>query len=120
MEYSGTNKILKLIHTEKGIIDVAVSGSSYTFTPEYHIKDHLGSIRAAFKPNGSTPALTQAMNYYPFGAISESSWGSSKNLYTFSGKELVNDNIGGIKLDLYDFTARYYDGWSGRWQVPDP
>ena len=119
MEYDN-NKRLKLIHTDKGIVDVTGSGSSYTFTLEYHIKDHLGNVRTAFKPNGSNPALLQTFNYYPFGAISEANWGSSNNLYTFGGKELNNDNIGGSILYWYDFGARYLDGWTGRWWVPDP
>ena len=80
MEYNNNSKSLTLIHNDKGVVNV--SGATYTY--EYFIKDHLGNVRATFQPNGASPTVTQTTNYYPFGAISESNWGSSNNKYTFN------------------------------------
>ncbi|HCT30821.1 MAG TPA: hypothetical protein DIW31_08820, partial [Bacteroidales bacterium] len=41
------------------------------------------------------------------------------NKYLFSGKELQDDNIGGVSLNWYFFGARYYMPDLGRWMVID-
>ena len=43
----------------------------------------------------------------------------NKNKYLFSGKELQDGNLGGSMLGLYDFGARHYDSFIGRWLTVD-
>ena len=44
----------------------------------------------------------------------------SANRYIFNGKELQNNLLGGVNLDLYDYGARFYDPQRGWWHMPDP
>jgi hypothetical protein len=61
----GNTRGLELIHTEEGVVNK--SGSVFNY--EYFLKDHLGNTRVTFKPNGSSVALLQTTDYYPFGMV---------------------------------------------------
>lgn len=117
--YTGTYEYDKdslpvLIHFDEGVINV--SGSTYDY--EYFLKDHLGNIRASFKPSGDNLISTQKVDYYPFGMIAYTN-GASNNKYLYNGKELQDEQIGGVNLDWYDYGARFYDAQIGRWHVQD-
>jgi len=112
---------LKAIFTSEGRI--VKDGSTYKF--EYNMKDHLGNVRVAFIGQSSgTPLVTQRSSYFPFGMVAEQtnsySSGVLGNKFLYNGKELQDDDIAGVKLDWYDYGARFYDPKLGRWHVVDP
>ena len=88
-----------------------VSGSSIC----YHLKDHLGSIRAIIDGSGR---LLEENDYYAFGQRhprSEQAQ-SSANRFKYNGKEL--QTVGG--LGYLDYGARMYDQSLGRWFMTTP
>ena len=88
-----------------------VSGSSIC----YHLKDHLGSIRAIVDGSGR---LLEENDYYAFGQRHPRSEHaqSSANRFKYNGKEL--QTVGG--LGYLDYGARMYDQSLGRWFTTDP
>ncbi|WP_370525534.1 RHS repeat-associated core domain-containing protein [Dysgonomonas sp. 521] len=60
--------------------------------------------------------LVQKNHYYPFGSVFASTTGAEKQPYKYNGKEL--DRMHG--LNLYDYSARYYESAIGRFTSVDP
>ena len=81
----------------------------------YHLKDHLGSIRAIIDGSGR---LLEENDYYAFGQRHPRSEHaqSSANRFKYNGKEL--QTVGG--LGYLDYGARLYDQSLGRWFTTDP
>ena len=81
----------------------------------YHLKDHLGSIRAVIDGNGK---LLEANDYYAFGQRQPRSElpQLAANRFKYNGKEL--QTVG--NLGFLDYGARMYDALLGRWFNVDP
>ncbi|WP_281232419.1 DUF6443 domain-containing protein [Flavobacterium gelatinilyticum] len=116
--YQYENGVLKFFPTAEGYAEP--SGSSYKYIYQY--KDHLGNVRISYD---KTLAIQEENNYYAFGLKHFGYNGgiiSTNNAlkYKYNGKELQDDNIGGFKLNMYDYGARNYDPAIGRWMNIDP
>jgi len=88
----------------------------YVPTPKlyhYYLKDHLGNTRITYHYSGSTPAVDQEVEYYPFGMLFADN-NLDKNKYLYNGKELNKEFF-----ENYDYGARFYDPELGRWHVID-
>ncbi len=108
---------VKYILTQEG----RSTNSTGTYTYEYFMKDHLGNIRINFKDSSNVAVIIQQSDYYPFGMIHQpQATTTSDNRYLYNGKELLDESLGGVNLDLYDFQTRFYDPQIARWHVIDP
>ncbi|GHV35815.1 hypothetical protein FACS1894178_6190 [Bacteroidia bacterium] len=100
------NDSLDMILTENGYIKDGMY--------HYFVKDYLGNNRLVMNEYGM---IVQKNNYYPFGMTQLVDAEQQDGVpYKFSGKELESD--GG--LNLYDFSARFYDASTGRFGQIDP
>ena len=99
------NGTLKRILIDGGYIE----GNVY----HYYLTDHLGNNRVVVNASGT---LAQKNHYYPFGSIFAGTTGPDKQSYKYNGKEL--DLMHG--LNLYDYSARYYESSIGRFTSVDP
>ncbi|WP_236264210.1 RHS repeat domain-containing protein [Dysgonomonas sp. Marseille-P4677] len=80
----------------------------------YYLADHLGSNRVVINASGT---ITQRNHYYPFGtAFAEKYDGGKNQKYKYNGKELDDMH----QLNLYDYSARYYESAVGRFTSVDP
>jgi RHS repeat-associated protein len=127
VDYAGEtefyNSQLKYIHTEEGLVEYNTFTSSFTY--EYFLKDHLGNTRVVVSADGSgNPVIGQATDYYPFGMaylnVPNNGNAGSDNKYLYNNKELQDENLAGVALNLYDYGARFYDAQIGRWNSIDP
>lgn len=109
------------------------SNNAGTFYYIYQYKDHLGNVRVSYGDSNDdgvvgTSEIIEEQNYYPFGlrqlgyntgTVIAKGNGKAQN-YRYNGKELQDDNIGGVQLNWYDYGARNYDPAIGRWMNIDP
>ena len=129
LDYIGSfiyeNGDLKSIFTSEGRIIPISNGSEIVYNFEYNLKDHLGNTHVVFggHTNGQ-PEIIQTTDYYPFGMVMTQSNsfadGVLTNRYLYNGKELQDDDLGGTKLDWYDYGARFYDPELARFTGVDP
>ena len=133
-EYSGNyvyeGGTLQFFNTPEGYITPKnVNDYSAGYDYIYQHKDHLGNVRLSYTDadgNGSIdPAneIIEENNHYPFGGLHKGYNGNVSPLgnsvakkWKFGGKEL-DESLG---LETYDFGARNYDPWLGRWGSIDP
>jgi RHS repeat-associated protein len=107
---SGGSKTLESVAFGGGRI--RKSGSTYAV--DYHITDHLGSVRAIVNASGT---VVEQNDYYPFGMRHPNSLTQlSANRWRFSGKEEQDAAFG---IAYSDFGARLYDR-SAAWTAVDP
>lgn len=85
-----------------------------TFTPQYHLTDHLGSTRVVVNADGD---VLERNDYYPYGKRwSDAGSPLSDNRYRFNGKEEQSF----LGLPFADYGARQYNPTLGRWFNIDP
>jgi RHS repeat-associated protein len=109
------NDTLDYINTGEG--RVVFSGNKFAYY-EYHIKDHLGNVRVAFKNVSNKAFVLQKNDYYPFGLLmtaGRTNNAVNKNKYLYNGKEYLEDG----RMQMYDYGARMYDPQLGRWHSMD-
>ncbi|MDB5150140.1 MAG: wapA 1 [Mucilaginibacter sp.] len=108
---AGGANAIDFIQTEEGRAYKRTDG---TYSYYYDLTDHLGNARVTFNKNPTTlqAALIQANDYYPFGMTHATTAGT--NNYLYNKKELQSE------LGQYDYGARFYDPFIGRWTTPDP
>ncbi|TJZ50564.1 hypothetical protein FAZ15_21320 [Sphingobacterium olei] len=117
---------LVYLHTAEG--RARRNGSTYTY--EYDLKDHLGSVRVTFRPDPgdatqTTAQVLQQNSYYPYGMpmygdavnnLNLAYVSGEKSKFLYSDKELYDQ--GG--LNWFDHGSRMYDPAIGRWSAMDP
>ena len=117
MIYGADDKLLYML-TPEGTVSRSEGSAGTSYTYNYFKKDHLGSTRVMLSAVDDTLQTVQSTDYYPFG-LAFSTNNLNKNKYLFSGKELQDGTLGGSMLGLYDFGARHYDSFIGRWLTVD-
>ena len=84
------------------------------YAVDYHITDHLGSVRAIVNASGT---VVEQNDYYPFGMRHPNGLTQlAANRWRFSGKEEQDAAFG---IAYSDFGARFYDR-SAAWTTIDP
>jgi RHS repeat-associated protein len=93
-------------------------------TLAYEVNDHLGNVRASisdrrqFSSTIFDPVITDATDYFPFGAPNRTVSSSAGYRYGFIGHEKLESEFG--TTDKYDQGARIYDSRIGRTFSLDP
>lgn len=114
---------LQFFGTPEGYVTPEANGWRYV----YQYRDHLDNIRLSYTEDPSNPGqptIIEENNFYPFGGRHKGyNMGGDNALgndlaqkWKFGGKEL-DESLG---LETYDFGARNYDPWIGRWMNIDP
>ena len=86
--------------------------SSGTYTVQYHITDHLGSVRVVLDQN---MAILEQNDYYPFGLRHpNASLKTTANRYRYNGKEEIPST------NTSDYGARQYSAEFCQWMQVDP
>lgn len=75
--------------------------------------------------NHKSGPVLEVTNYRAFGTeittLSAKAFGKTENKYKYNGKELQSKEFSdGSGIDEYDYGARHYDPFLGRWMVVDP
>lgn len=104
------NDSLKSVLHDEGRIAFKNDGSH---TYQFFLQDHLGNTRAVVERLDANTALVQETHYGAWGEILEGIGQTGDWNFLYQGKEYI-EGYG------YDFHARNYDGWSGRFDGIDP
>ena len=99
-------KLRDMINPE-GVVVKTATGYAY----RYFMRDYLNSVR-------HVSGIEQLTDYDPLGAVI-SSLNLDKNAYLYESKELYTD-FSSAYMGVYDFGARFYNPFYGRWFAPDP
>ena len=117
----GGSEVFESATWDEGRIGFTKSGSTYTLTDLWFVKDHLGNVRSVVDISSSlaSPLVVERNDYLPYGtrlgvgnAVLES------NRYRLGGKE--EQSFGSLDLGKVDFGARQYDPFIAGWTTIDP
>ena len=106
---------------DEGRIGFTKSGSTYTLTDLWFVKDHLGNVRSVVdvSPGLSSPQVVEWNDFLPYGSrLSVGTATLATNRYRLGGKE--EQSFGSLDLGKVDFGARHYDPFTARWTTIDP
>ena len=119
-DYAGSFTYSHASNGAKTLESVAFGGGrirrtgSNAYAVDYHITDHLGSVRAIVNASGT---VVEQNDYYPFGKRHPNGLTQlAANRWRFSGKEEQDAAFG---IAYSDFGARLYDR-SAAWTAIDP
>jgi cell well associated rhsD protein len=117
--YLGSLVYIK-VEDELVLMDMGFSKGRFVFNgasdpvTNYHVRDHLGSVRAIVNEGGN---VIEESNYHPFGTRWEDySRPTTDNRYRYNGKETLEF----LGFPYSDYGARMYDPLTGRWLHLDP
>ncbi|MEM8765637.1 MAG: RHS repeat-associated core domain-containing protein, partial [Bacteroidota bacterium] len=128
MDYAGNfvyeNGILQFFNHPEGY---ATPNNSGGYDYVYQYKDHVDNVRLSFTEDPSNlgqAVVIEENAYYPFGGLHQGTNFAGDNAlgndvaqrWKFGGKELEQE----LTTGTYDFGARNYDPWLGRWMNIDP
>lgn len=111
-----TDYVGNLVYEDNTLKRILVDGGYIENNVYYfYVTDHLGNNRVVANQGG---ASVQRTHYYPFGMAfaTGTTQEQGKQPYKYNGKEL--DQMHG--LNLYDYSARYYEPAIGRFTTVDP
>ncbi|MBR1488933.1 MAG: hypothetical protein IJ603_08685 [Bacteroidales bacterium] len=119
-DYAGSFTYSHASNGSKTLESVAFGGGrirrtgNNAYAVDYHISDHLGSVRAIVNASGT---VVEQNDYYPFGMRHPNGLTQlAANRWRFSGKEEQDAAFG---IAYSDFGARFYDR-SAAWTAIDP
>lgn len=109
------NGSLKRILINGGYVEPYIVNGGIKYKYYFYLSDYLGNNRVVATTTGE---IIQKNHYYPFGmSFAEGTTAEQgKQPYKFNGKEF--EQMHG--LNLYDFSARYYEADKGRFMTIDP
>ena len=106
---------------DEGRINFTKSGSTYTKTDLWFVKDHVGNVRTVMNVTTSlsSPQVLERNDYLPFGTRMDAGTAVlTTNRFRLGGKE--NQTFGSLDLGKVDFGARFYDPFTAGWTTADP
>ena len=124
------NQQMKFFSQPEGYVYKNTGTGNFDYIYQY--KDHLGNVRLSYGDGNNDglvkpTEIVEENNYYPFGLkqkgynnVTGSLGNATAQKYKYNGKELQDENIGGVQLNWYDYGARNYDPALGRWMNIDP
>ena len=118
---SSGSETLESAAWDEGRISFTKSGSTYTKTDFWFVKDHLGNVRTVVDVSTglSAPQVVERNDYLPFGTrMNAGTAVLASNRFRLGGKE--NQTFGTLDLSKVDFGARMYDPFIAGWTTADP
>ena len=107
---SSGSETLESAAWDEGRISFTKSGSTYTKTDMWFVKDHVGNVRTVVNitPGLSAPQVVERNDYLPFGTrMNAGTAVLASNRFRLGGKE--SQTFGSLDLGKVDFGARMYD-----------
>ncbi len=115
------SEVLESAAWDEGRINFTKSGSSYTKTDLWFVKDHVGNVRTVVNVTLglSAPQVLERNDFLPFGTrMNAGTAVLTTNRFRLGGKE--NQTFGSLDLGKVDFGARMYDPFTAGWTTADP